>query len=74
MLEFNKSEYRNPNEVIPKYFSEMPSLLDKCKTNGLPMKFVKEYLTNDTIVSDTDLYIIARVFLFLCNWLRIFFK
>ena len=42
----------------------MPSLLDKCKVNGLPVKFVKEYLTNDTIVSNTDPYIIARVFYF----------
>ena len=64
MPEFNESEYRNPSEVIQKYFPGMPSLLDKCKANGLPVKFVKEYLTNDTIVSNTDPYIIARVFYF----------
>ena len=60
--EFNKHAYKDPNYVIPKYFSSMPLLLEKCKTNELPVKFVKKYLMNDMIVKDIDSHIITRVF------------
>ena len=47
---FNENEYKNPKEVVPKYFNRMPSLLEKCKTNAFPVKFIKGYLLNDMIV------------------------
>ncbi|KAM7482387.1 hypothetical protein LguiB_006970 [Lonicera macranthoides] len=42
----------------------MPSLVDKCKTNALPVKCVKEYLMNEMILVNTAPHIIARVFYF----------
>ena len=64
MPEFNEHAYKDPNYVIPKYFLGMLLLLEKCKINALPVKFVKEYLMNDIIIRDIDPYIIARVFYF----------
>ncbi|KAM7466336.1 hypothetical protein LguiB_013898 [Lonicera macranthoides] len=54
----------DPNEVIAKYFLGMPSLVEKCKINALPVKFVKEYLTNEMILTNIEPHIIARVFCF----------
>ncbi|KAM7493324.1 hypothetical protein LguiB_027933 [Lonicera macranthoides] len=52
----------------------MPSLVEKCKTNTLPAKFVKEYLTNEMIVRNTEPHIIAKVFCFYVIGYGVFFQ